>query len=487
MLKYMNDIHKKCPNITRLYDLDNKTVQGRRLTVMEITENPGKYVPLKPNFKYIGNMHGNEVLGRETLLYLLDYLCTSYLAKNPETEHLLQTTRIHILPSMNPDGYEKAVEGDCSSVRGRANGHGIDLNRNFPDQFKKIRNQQPETEAIIKWLDQYPFVLSANLHGGSLVANYPFDDDEKMKEMYAASPDDDVFVHIAKNYSYDHPTMHLGRSQCGDHFKDGITNGAKWYNVAGGMQDYNYLHGNAFEITVEMDCCKFPHGQHLKKQWEDHKRSLIDYIKLSHLGLKGTVKDTSGKGITGAKIDVSYPDGKTRIPIHSRDGGDYYRLLLKGNYSVTVSVNGKTLTTQVHVDGLPTKIVDFIVGPDSITAQSVHAAAPAASGNVATVNVAAVPEASGNVATVNVPAVNVIAAANPVDDIKKEVKEHQGKPVKSSRSDNVAAAAVIVTIGVIVCVLAGVVLFRKVKDLRGNDNQGGYAKINQEKFDTYEP
>ena len=69
------------------------------------------------------------------------------------------------------------------------NAQNVDLNRDFPDQFKAadknlktvddfMRNRAPETKAVIKWIMENPFVLSTSLHGGSVVASYPFDDSE---------------------------------------------------------------------------------------------------------------------------------------------------------------------------------------------------------------------------------------------------------------------------------------------------------------------
>ena len=59
----------------------------------------------------------------------------------------------------------------------------------------------------MEWIKQYPFVLSANFHGGTLVANYPFDNyysediNSRDKVKYSSAPDDTIFKQLALSYS----------------------------------------------------------------------------------------------------------------------------------------------------------------------------------------------------------------------------------------------------------------------------------------------
>ncbi|KAK5967853.1 hypothetical protein GCK32_006485, partial [Trichostrongylus colubriformis] len=98
------------PNITYLYSV-GKSVQGRELWVLVVSDNPKEHEMLEPEVKIVANMHGNEVVGRETLLYLIEVLCSNY-GKNDYLTNLVNSQRIHFMPSMNPDGYEHGQPGD---------------------------------------------------------------------------------------------------------------------------------------------------------------------------------------------------------------------------------------------------------------------------------------------------------------------------------------------------------------------------------------
>ena len=130
MEAFLRDVSSKCPSITRLYSV-GQTVQYRDIWVMEISDNPGVHEAGEPEFSYVGGLHGNEVVGKEMLLLMIQHLCLSY-GKDDLVTRLVNTTRIHIMPVLNMDGYELASEGDCSSNKGRNNARDVDINSNFP-------------------------------------------------------------------------------------------------------------------------------------------------------------------------------------------------------------------------------------------------------------------------------------------------------------------------------------------------------------------
>lgn len=181
---YLLKLQKEYPSLLDVRSIGS-SLDGQDLIVARIyrdVQRPRSL--LVPMFKYVGNMHGDETVGRQMLIYLAEYLVKNY-GVIPEVTKLVDTTDIYLMPSMNPDGFGKSREGACESMQnyyGRYNGKGIDLNRDFPDRFEqriigRLENarRQPETLAMMDWIKSNPFVLSANLHGGAVVASYPYD------------------------------------------------------------------------------------------------------------------------------------------------------------------------------------------------------------------------------------------------------------------------------------------------------------------------
>ena len=87
-------------------------------------------------------------------------------------------------------------------------------------------------------------------------------------------------------------------------FGNGTTNGAAWYPLTGGMQDYNYIWHGCMEVTLELSCCKYPPANELPQFWDDNRRSLLQFLGEAHRGVKGFVKDERAVPIEGAAMKV---------------------------------------------------------------------------------------------------------------------------------------------------------------------------------------
>jgi carboxypeptidase D len=352
-------------NICRLYSI-GQSEQGRELWVLKITDNPDVEEE-EPEVRYISTMHGDEPVGTEMCLYFIDMLLTNYTS-DARLSNLVDNTDISIMPLMNPDGLE---------LRSRYNATGFDLNRSFPEgspptPYGNIlygpdmdTNGRPsEVRHVMGWSASNSVVLSANFHTGALVANYPYDNDNK-GNVDSPTPDDDVFEYLAVLYSTNNPPMWANNSGA---FVNGTVNGADWYVVSGGLQDWQYRYLGCNDITIELSNDFKPPGVALPLFWGMNSESMTLYLEAVHMGVKGTVTDYD----TGEPVFASVQaQGIDQLVFSDADMGDYYRMLLPGTYGLTVTAPGyetNTVSSVVVSNEAPTAVdvaIRALVRPDN--------------------------------------------------------------------------------------------------------------------------
>ena len=140
-----NQIMTSCPQIAKVTSLGTSD-EGRKILSLEFSAQgvPDGY---KPHIGLIGGLQGTDMIGREVLLMFASYLCDAYKRKEERIVNLLEAAVVHILPAVDVDRNEKAVEGDCS---GKIKPND-DMSRNFfyelssrrrrdlPQQFEEVR------------------------------------------------------------------------------------------------------------------------------------------------------------------------------------------------------------------------------------------------------------------------------------------------------------------------------------------------------------
>jgi hypothetical protein len=118
----------------------------------------------RKHLMFLTQQHGNEPIGTESAMYLLDFLAGG----SEEAARLLRKVTVTVVPRLNPDGadrLEDALGGQPGLLSPRVNSNGIDLNRTYDpaDPFSAV--EAPESAALRALVAELDPTLLFDFHG----------------------------------------------------------------------------------------------------------------------------------------------------------------------------------------------------------------------------------------------------------------------------------------------------------------------------------
>jgi len=173
--------------------------------------------------------------------------------------------------------------------------------------------------------------MGANYHGGAEVMNYPWDN------TYTFHADDAWYQMICHEYA---DLTHQVNPNYMNDYNNGITNGAQWYMIGGGRQDYMNGYAQCRELTIECSNTKLPSGSQLPNFWNYNKESIFAFMNQCLYGIHGTVTDKANNQPLNATITITNHDDAFSVVESHLPAGDYHRPIKGGTYSVTYSAEG---------------------------------------------------------------------------------------------------------------------------------------------------
>jgi hypothetical protein len=227
--------------------------------------------------------------------------------------------------------------------------------------------EEPETAALKAWGLASHFVIGQNGHSGAMVVNYPWD------YTYTLAPDNAAFIRHSEEFSWYNQPMWNGD------FYHGITNGAQWYIIKGGLQDWAYHETGSMDVTVEFSNSYQPPAAQLDTYWDNNRESFMHWIRAARYGVCGRITAADTNEPLAATVTVT---GINKTVASDPDFGDYYKLLDTGTYTLSFAAPGyERVTVQgVHtIWGTPT-VLDVALPMEGTPAEPIPPVATALAG-----------------------------------------------------------------------------------------------------------
>ncbi len=198
LLKDVTELWIRYPELLQVVSL-GKTTYGKQIPALKLGNGKNKIL-------LVGSHHGREWITTSLLMEMLETYAIAY--KNKTTikgfaPNILDDVSIWFVPMLNPDGVEIQQKGishlplayqqlllemndnDLSFSKWKANGVGIDLNRQYPAGWEKIKGDHPygsykfykgeepleavEVQALIKLINREDPLITIAYHSSGRV------------------------------------------------------------------------------------------------------------------------------------------------------------------------------------------------------------------------------------------------------------------------------------------------------------------------------
>lgn len=329
--EFVQDVHARFPEITQIKSI-GKSLEGRNIWAIKISDNANKKEK-EPVFLVNGMHHAREVMTPEITTDMIEYLVTRY-GQDQEVTKWVDNTEIWVIPMFNVDGNNKMWTEDSMWRKNTRDGHGVDINRNYPagwnscsgssgnktaqDYRGTAPGSEPETQAMMNFVSEIKPVFNISYHSYSEIVIYPFGCRPQR------TPSEEAVETIGKE---------IGQ-------KIGYKPGTAWellYNADGGDIDWMYKEHQVIPYVIEVNSM-FQGGFHpsyakmRNKTVEKNRPGWMHLLnKLQGPSLQGSVKVGDFHTIKIMKAG----DTKVAQTYKINPDGSYYVILNKGKYDVT--------------------------------------------------------------------------------------------------------------------------------------------------------